>query len=227
MLLTLQGCDAGKQMNHLKQAIKEAKVIGSAGIVSAFLLAPFFENGHSVATESFLDHVDASKVSYDILELTDAINDIPMYEDYSKFDWGRDLEISKDDLFCLQQNIYFESRGEPVKGQEKVAWVTLNRVKSSTWPDNACDVVWQPSQFSWTNGRNKGVVPRFNNAGDKRSWKEAAEIARKVVTEYMLGYPDLSSGSDHFYSVTISPPSWAHTFNQTGRTGNHIFFSMK
>ena len=53
-------------------------------------------------------------------------------------------------LLCLALNIYHEARGEPLIGQEMVASVTLNRVASPLYPDNVCDVVYQPRQFAWT-----------------------------------------------------------------------------
>ena len=64
------------------------------------------------------------------------------------------------DLRCLAENIYFEARGEPLRGQYAVAEVTLNRVASPHFPDTICDVVhdtrWDSrrqrrvAHFSWT-----------------------------------------------------------------------------
>ena len=39
---------------------------------------------------------------------------------------------------CLADAIYFESRGEPVRGQIAVAQVILNRAFSGHYPDNVC-----------------------------------------------------------------------------------------
>jgi len=58
--------------------------------------------------------------------------------------------ISDEDRYCLQQNIFFEARNQSTLGQAAVAWVTLNRVESTRYPDTICEVVWQKSQFSWT-----------------------------------------------------------------------------
>ena len=59
-------------------------------------------------------------------------------------------DLSEDDLFCMVQNVYHESRGEDALGQAAVAHVTLNRVRSPAYPDSVCGVVWQTDQFSWT-----------------------------------------------------------------------------
>ena len=47
------------------------------------------------------------------------------------------------EMNCLAKAIYFEARGEPVKGQQLVAQVVLNRVDSEYYPDTICDVVYQ------------------------------------------------------------------------------------
>ena len=44
---------------------------------------------------------------------------------------------------CLADAVYFEARGEPVRGQEAVAQVVMNRVFSGFYPDNVCGVVYQ------------------------------------------------------------------------------------
>ena len=44
---------------------------------------------------------------------------------------------------CLTNAIYFEARGEPVRGQMAVAQVIMNRVFSGYYPDSVCGVVYQ------------------------------------------------------------------------------------
>ena len=46
---------------------------------------------------------------------------------------------------CLANAIYFEARGEPVRGQIAVAQVVMNRVFSGYYPDDVCGVVYQNS----------------------------------------------------------------------------------
>ena len=43
---------------------------------------------------------------------------------------------------CLAQAIYFEARAEPVRGQQAVAQVVLNRVFSPYYPKDVCSVVY-------------------------------------------------------------------------------------
>src|SRR5262249_57826929 len=44
---------------------------------------------------------------------------------------------------CLAEAIYFEARGEAVRGQMAVAQVVLNRVFSGKYPNTVCGVVYQ------------------------------------------------------------------------------------
>ena len=44
---------------------------------------------------------------------------------------------------CLAEAIYFEARGESIKGQFAVAEVILNRVDSRSFPDTVCGVITQ------------------------------------------------------------------------------------
>ena len=44
---------------------------------------------------------------------------------------------------CLTEALYFEARGESVKGQFAVAEVILNRVDSAAFPNTVCGVIHQ------------------------------------------------------------------------------------
>ena len=54
------------------------------------------------------------------------------------------------ELYCLAQNIYFESKSEPLAGQYAVADVVLNRVQDTRFPNTICEVVREgPIKESW------------------------------------------------------------------------------
>jgi len=59
------------------------------------------------------------------------------------------IALTSTDVECLAKNIYFEARGENIKGQLAVGLVTINRMKDERWPDDVCGVVYQNKQFSW------------------------------------------------------------------------------
>lgn len=118
---------------------------------------------------------------------------------------------------CLTDNLYHEARGEGEKGMELVAKVTLNRVKSSKYPDNICSVVYQKSQFSWTRGRKTSPVL------ERTTYKKAENIAIRTIRSWNEnGRPFLLEGAVHFHTKFIKP-SWSYYRTEVARHGNHIF----
>ena len=125
------------------------------------------------------------------------------------------------ELRCLALNIYHEARSEPEVGQEAVAAVTLNRVKSKSFPSSVCKVVKQGGQkrnrcqFSWwCDGRS-------DQATEKAAWQRALEIGR----ESLLGVRDDPTNGATFYHTHKVRPRWARKFHRTARIGDHIFYS--
>merc|ERR1711964_664962 len=65
---------------------------------------------------------------------------------------------------CLSEALYFEARGETIKGQFAVAEVILNRVKSRQFPSTLCNVINQGTgkkyqcQFTYPCDGNAEVI---------------------------------------------------------------------
>lgn len=117
-------------------------------------------------------------------------------------------------LMCLALNIYHEARGEPFEGQIAVAEVTLQRMEDPRWPATGCEVVYQPRQFSWTNGRNRVTDPK--------SLEIALSAARLAVTG-----TNLANGADHYHTINILPPDWTDNMTVVAVIGNHIFYRSR
>ena len=53
-------------------------------------------------------------------------------------------------ISCMAKNIYFEAKSQPLVGQLAVGLVVLNRVKSKSWPNEICKVIYEgPIRESW------------------------------------------------------------------------------
>ena len=76
-----------------------------------------------------------------------------------------------DDLHWMALNLYHEARGEPIRGQMAVAFVTMNRVHHPRFPDTIKGVIQEPNQFTWYSD-GKSDKPR-----NAKMWREAKEIA--------------------------------------------------
>ena len=121
---------------------------------------------------------------------------------------------------CLAEALYFEARGESVRGQFAVGEVILNRVDSAGYPGSLCGVINQGTgrkfacQFSYTCDGNPTVVR------DRASWERVGKVARVLLD----GTPrDLTNGATHFHTHAVSP-SWSRRFTRTAEIGAHLFY---
>ncbi len=125
-----------------------------------------------------------------------------------------------DQFACLAKALYFEARGESVKGQFAVAEVILNRVDSRKYPNSVCGVVGQGAnrrngcQFSYM------CDGRADNIREKAAYARVAKIARLMLD----GAPRaLTGGATHFHTTNIRP-RWAKRFPNTAKIGSHLFY---
>jgi spore germination cell wall hydrolase CwlJ-like protein len=119
---------------------------------------------------------------------------------------------------CLAEALYFEARGETVRGQFAVAEVILNRRDRASYPNSVCGVVNQGNsrgcQFSYT------CDGRADRIREPAAFARAGKIARLMVD----GAPRaLTDGATHFHTRAIRP-SWARRFTQTAQIGGHLFY---
>lgn len=122
---------------------------------------------------------------------------------------------------CLAEGIYFEARGEPVKGQAAVGQVILNRVRNPAYPSTICGVVYQNKdwhnacQFSFA---CDGIKHKTTEIGH---WRMAQQVA-KAVTDGQIWLPEV--GSATHYHATYVRPRWAATMEKVKKIGLHIFY---
>ncbi|TPL80091.1 cell wall hydrolase [Mesorhizobium sp. B2-3-13] len=129
--------------------------------------------------------------------------------------------FSKPEQKCLANGIYFEARGEAVRGQAAVAQVILNRVRNPAYPNSICGVVYQNDnwfnrcQFSFAcDGRKKRI--------DNPVAYQTAQDIGMAVTAGKIFIPEVGS-STHYYANYVHP-GWARTMQKMTRIGLHIFY---
>lgn len=122
---------------------------------------------------------------------------------------------------CLATAIYFEARGETLKGQAAVAQVILNRVRNPAYPNTICGVVYQNQhlhnrcQFSFA---CDGIKDRILSPSH---YKIAKDIAM-AVSAGKIFIPEIGS-STHYYASYVNP-GWARTMQKMKKIGLHIFY---
>ncbi len=125
-----------------------------------------------------------------------------------------------DDWQCLAEALYFEARGETVKGQFAVAEVILNRMTSERFPQSACGVINQGTgkryqcQFTYTCDGHKEVI------AEPRAFERVAKVARAALDGVA---PDLTEGATHYHTKAVKP-RWSKVYTKTAAIGTHIFY---
>ncbi|MDB5502185.1 MAG: cell wall hydrolase, SleB, partial [Tardiphaga sp.] len=122
---------------------------------------------------------------------------------------------------CLTEAVYFEARGEAVRGQMAVAQVVLNRAFSGYYPTTVCGVVYQ--------NKHRKLACQFTFACDgipdvvkePDMWERAKKIA-KASLDGRLWLPEVAK-STHYHAYWVHP-SWVHEMKKMYRTGVHTFY---
>ncbi len=126
-----------------------------------------------------------------------------------------------DEFRCLALNVYWEARSQDRETLLAVAFVTLNRVQSSDFPDRICDVVTQGGErplgrceFSWwCDGRG-------DRPTDPEDWTEAQDTARQALSGEVA---DPTGGALFFHDGRVSP-KWLADRTPLGQIGDLYFY---
>ena len=122
---------------------------------------------------------------------------------------------------CLTEAVYFEARGEAVRGQIAVAQVVLNRAFSGFYPTTVCGVVYQ--------NKNRHFACQFTFACDNVAdvvrepdmWDRARKIA-KAMLDGRLWLPEVGK-STHYHAYWVRP-SWVNEMKKMYKFGVHTFY---
>src|SRR3954454_8332361 len=115
-------------------------------------------------------------------------------------------------LECLAGAVYFEAKGEPLKGQLGVARVILNRTRSGRFPATACGVVKQRGQFSFVRGGRFPAIARGSVA-----WRTALAVARGARD----GHVESPAGRALFFHARSVAPGWRGV-TRVAAIANHV-----
>jgi spore germination cell wall hydrolase CwlJ-like protein len=122
---------------------------------------------------------------------------------------------------CLAEAVYFEARGEAVRGQIAVAQVVMNRAFSGFYPNTVCGVVYQNKhrhlacQFTFACDNNPDVIR------EPDMWERAKKIA-KAMLDGQLWLPEVDK-STHYHAYYVHP-SWVSEMKRMYKFGVHTFY---
>jgi len=101
--------------------------------------------------------------------------------------------------------VYKEARGESIQGMIGVAYVIMNRLEHTKFPDTVCGVVYQPRQFPW--------ATKKISISDQEAFEKSVTIAQQVMNKTVK---DPTHGALYFSTSKI-------TKTLTAKIGNHYF----
>jgi len=163
--------------------------------------------------------------------------------------------LDNQQLFCMAQNIYFESRAEGESGKQAVAHVVQNRVRDPKFPKTACAVIQEGRHTeSWkTRGvemapEQRQYIPRRNQC--QFSWycdglkdiiwvqlrdgtaieanRTAWRDSVRIAWQVMQGeLKDNTGGATYYYAHNLVYPQWADVKQQTRVIGDHTFMKRQ
>ncbi|WP_024513713.1 cell wall hydrolase [Bradyrhizobium sp. Tv2a-2] len=125
---------------------------------------------------------------------------------------------------CLAEAIYFEARGEAVRGQIAVAQVVMNRAFSGYYPTTVCGVVFQSKyrhtvcQFTFACEANTDIIR------EPDMWERAKKIANAML-DGLIWLPEVGK-STHYHAYYVRP-SWVAEMKRTYKFGVHTFYRPK
>ena len=127
---------------------------------------------------------------------------------YSSSSSGSSSSTNSNDLNLLARVVYGEARGEPYAGQVAVAAVTLNRVKSSSFPNTLAGVVYQSGAYDAVRDGQINLTPD--------------STAKKAAQDAMNGW-DPSYGAIYYFNPATATNKWIWSRPMTVTIGNHRF----
>lgn len=143
------------------------------------------------------------------------------------------LAYSGRDLFVAALTLYGECRGEPLEGQQAVAWVIRNRAewKPGQWWGNTVErVCLKPSQFSCWNASdpNWGLLQRWlsQRADDWREQCPALVGLAQVAESVFKGKVEDPTGRATHYEVLGTGAKWARNREFSKIIGRHAFYAI-
>lgn len=114
----------------------------------------------------------------------------------------------KTDEYLLARTIHGEARGEPYVGKVAVGAVVLNRVRSSSFPNTAAGVVYQPLAFTAVADGQINLTPN----------KDSIKAARDALNGW-----DPTYGCLYYWNPATATSKWIWSRKVMLKIGKHWF----
>ena len=173
---------------------------------------------------SMFAYNESDEEPIDVVEVTQTVEIIPSWYDFAH-----------EETECLATNIYFEARGESYEGQKAVAFVTLNRVDSTKFPNNICSVVYQAKHSEWWAEHKDRLVPIRNQCqfswycdGKSDRIRNSSDYQRiyTLAAEVITGRHEDNTDGALWYHANYVRPDWRLAYDKTVDIDAHTFYKQ-
>ena len=128
---------------------------------------------------------------------------------------------SIDDFVVFALTLWGEARGEPELGQEAVAWVIVNRLRTGyRGARTLADVCHARLQFSCWNSNDPNALALKTLDFTDPAFCRVFAVACRVWTGEA---PDPTHGARHYHNHRVDPV-WSRGRHPTAVIGNHLFY---
>ena len=133
------------------------------------------------------------------------------------------FRVEAEDIRCLTINLFQEAAGEPLKGQEMVVQVVINRKNHlKRFGRTFCEVIKEPYQFSWTLDVRKSYMLGVKQPLSAKDFKKYSKVVLDVLERQ---HKVLDRDKEIlYYHTTAIKPKWSKKMTLVYRIGNHLFF---
>jgi spore germination cell wall hydrolase CwlJ-like protein len=118
------------------------------------------------------------------------------------------IKIDQKQLNCLATDIFFEGRNTDYAEMIRISNVVLNRMANEKYPTEACDVINQHQQFSWTLKKTNNMerIVRLINKDEKekKAWHNAKVIATLALQRRLI---DNTKNAISYHYVHMKKPN--------------------
>ena len=123
-------------------------------------------------------------------------------------------QIDQKQLDCLSENLFFEGRNTNYDEMVKISNVVLNRMANHNYPSDACSVINQHYQFSWTldkrNNMKRIMKLIKKDETEHKAWLLSKFVAALALTNQLN---DSTGHAVSYHHVRIKKPKssfWKH-----------------
>lgn len=129
------------------------------------------------------------------------------------------------DIELAARTLWQEARGEPIEGQQAVAWVLRNRTESGRWGKTLAEVCLSEYhgiyQFSgWARSDLNNRVSSLHLADNDPGLSHMRSVMRVTLD----GTNDPTGGATHYFADSIEAPTWTQGAIPCGKFGRQLFF---